>query len=49
MTNFEKYKEELLEKKFAISKKTNELKFCFELKCRDCLHYCADDWSGGRG
>lgn len=38
MTNFEKYKNELLEGKYAVSKETNELKFCFDLKCIDCKH-----------
>ena len=38
MTNFEKYKNELLEGKYAVSKETNELKSCFELKCIDCKH-----------
>ena len=45
MTNFEKYKNELLEDKFAISKKTNELKFCSELKCIDCKH-SDGEWGG---
>ena len=38
MTNFEKYKNELLEGKYAVSKEANELKFCFDLKCIDCKH-----------
>lgn len=38
MTNFEKYKKELLEGKFGIDKNTGELKICSELKCIDCKH-----------
>lgn len=36
MTNFEKYKEELLKGKEAINKKTNKPEYCWMLSCSDC-------------
>lgn len=38
MTNFEKYKNELLEGKYAVDRKSNELKKCSELECVECKH-----------
>ena len=46
MTNFEKYKDEILKTVnlnengvFGINKQTNEFKFCMYLDCENCLFY----------
>ncbi len=36
MTNFEKYKEELLKGKDAIDKRTNKPEYCWMISCDDC-------------
>lgn len=36
MTNFEKYKEELLNGKEAIDKRTNKPEYCWMISCDDC-------------
>lgn len=36
MTNFEKYKEELLRGKEAIDKRTNKPEYCWMISCDDC-------------